>query len=88
MILRGIGASGGVGMGPAVCLRAAAPDRAGRGYAGVEDERARLRAASCQVERETAALAERMRVRAGESEPAILTAGAPAGPGHPGGGDR
>ena len=35
MILRGIGASGGVGMGPAVCLRAAAPDRAGRGYAGV-----------------------------------------------------
>ena len=27
MILRGIGASGGVGMGPAVCLRAAAPDR-------------------------------------------------------------
>ena len=53
MILRGIGASGGVGMGPAVCLRAAAPDRAGRGYA--------------------AALAERMRVRAGESEPAILT---------------
>ena len=33
MILRGIGASGGVGMGPAVCLRAAAPDRAGRGYA-------------------------------------------------------
>ena len=73
MILRGIGASGGVGMGPAVCLRAAAPDRAGRGYAGVEDERARLRAASCQVERETAALAERMRVRAGESEPAILT---------------
>ena len=68
MILRGIGASGGVGMGPAVCLRAAAPDRAGRGYAGVEDERARLRAASCQVERETAALAERMRVRAGESE--------------------
>ena len=63
MILRGIGASGGVGMGPAVCLRAAAPDRAGRGYAGVEDERARLRAASCQVERETAALAERMRVR-------------------------
>ena len=51
MILRGIGASGGVGMGPAVCLRAAAPDRAGRGYAGVEDERARLRAASCQVDR-------------------------------------
>ena len=73
MILRGIGASGGVGMGPAVCLRAAAPDPAGRGYAGVEGERARLRAASCQVERETAALAERMRVRAGESEPAILT---------------
>lgn len=95
MILRGIGASGGVGMGPAVCLRAAAPDHTERGYTGAEGERARLRAASCQVERETAALAERMRSRTEGSESAILTgqitmlqdpgAGAPAGSGHPGG---
>ena len=73
MILRGIGASGGVGMGPAVCLRAAAPDHTERGYTGAEGERARLRAASCQVERETAALAERMRSRTEGSESAILT---------------
>ena len=72
-ILRGIGASGGVGMGPAVCLRAAAPDHTERGYTGAEGERARLRAASCQVERETAALAERMRSRTEGSESAILT---------------
>lgn len=73
MILRGIGASGGVGWARRSVSgrrRRTAPEG---GYAGVEDERARLRAASCQVERETAALAERMRVRAGESEPAILT---------------
>lgn len=60
-------------MGPAVCLRAAALDPTGRGYAGVEAERARLRAAACQVERDTAALAERMRGRTTGSEPAILT---------------
>ena len=45
MILRGIGASGGVGMGPAVCLRAAAPDRAGELRArGREEEQIRARA--------------------------------------------
>ena len=73
MILRGIGASGGVGMGQAVCLRTAALDHTSRGYAGVEDERARLRAAACQVERDTAALAEQMRGRTEGSESAILT---------------
>ena len=73
MILRGIGASGGVGMGPAVCLRTAALNHTGREYTGVEDERTRLRAAACQVERDTEALAEQMRGRTEGSEPAILT---------------
>ncbi|MBS7218733.1 MAG: phosphoenolpyruvate--protein phosphotransferase [Oscillospiraceae bacterium] len=73
MILRGIGASGGTGMGPAVCLQATALNYTGRRYAGVGDERARLRAAVCQVERDTAALAGQMRSRTKGSESVILT---------------
>ena len=73
MILRGIGASGGIGIGRAVCIREQNLDYSAVQYAGKEVEQKRLQHAIEQFNRQTTDLAERLRVQVGQKESEILT---------------
>lgn len=73
MILRGIAASDGIGLGRAVCVREENLDYSGVAYSGKESEKARLQAAIEQFEQRTAAMAEHIRQQVGEKESEILT---------------
>ena len=73
MILQGIAASDGIGIGPAVCIRAREPDCSAVPYSGREKERDRLQAAADLCAKQTAVLAERVRTQAGSKATEILT---------------
>ena len=73
MILRGIAASDGIGLGRAVCVREENLDYSGVAYSGKESEKARLQAGIEQFEQRTAAMAEHIRQQVGEKESEILT---------------
>lgn len=73
MILRGIAASDGIGLGRAVCVREENLDYSGVAYSGKDSEKARLQAAIEQFEQRTAAMAEHIRQQVGEKESEILT---------------
>lgn len=72
MILQGIAASNGVGLGRAVCVREEKLDYSGVAYSGKESEKERLQAALEEFEDRTDAMAQRIRVQVGEKEPEIL----------------
>lgn len=72
MVLKGIGALTGVGIGRAVCLTVEKPDYSAVAYAGAAREKARLEAAASTFRAKTRALSEAMRLRAGHEEAAIL----------------
>ncbi len=72
MILQGIAASGGVGLGRAVCVREEKLDYSGVAYSGKESEKDRLQAALEEFEDRTDAMAKRIRERVGEKEAEIL----------------
>ena len=73
MILQGIAASDGIGIGPAVCIRAREPDCSAVPYSGREKEQDRLQAAADLCAKQTAVLAERVRTQAGSKAAEILT---------------
>ena len=72
MILQGIAASGGVGLGRAVCVREEKLDYSGVAYSGKESEKERLQAALEEFEDRTDAMAQRIRAQVGEKEAEIL----------------
>lgn len=73
MILQGIAASDGVGLGRAVCIREVSLDYSNVRYSGKEREKARLQEGIAEFERRTAAMAAQIRERVGEKESEILT---------------
>ena len=73
MILQGIAASQGVGLGRAVCVREGKLDYSDVRYSGKDSERARLASAIEVFDSRTAAMAERIRTQVGEKESEILT---------------
>ena len=73
MILQGIAASDGVGLGRAVCVREISLDYSNVRYSGRETEKARLQEGVAEFERRTAAMAAQIRDRVGEKEAEILT---------------
>lgn len=73
MILRGTGASDGIGIGKAVCLREQSLDYSAIQYSGKEAEKARLQSAIAQFNEKTQAMAERIREHVGQKESEILT---------------
>ena len=73
MILRGIAASDGIGLGRAVCVREEKLDYSDVAYSGKDSEKARLQAAIEQFEQRTAAMAEHIRQQVGNKESEILT---------------
>ena len=73
MILRGIAASDGIGLGRAVCVRAENLDYSDVAYSGKESEKARLQAAIEEFEQRTSAMAEHIRQQVGDKESEILT---------------
>lgn len=73
MSLHGIGASGGIGIGKAVCIREASLDYAAVQFAGKEQEKERLQAAISAFCKKTQAMADDMKARVGEKEAEILT---------------
>jgi len=73
MILRGIAASDGIGLGRAVCVREETLDYSVVPYSGKETEKARLQAAMEEFNRRTAAMADRIREQTGPKEAEILT---------------
>jgi len=73
MLLQGIAASGGIGLGQAVCLRKESLDYSGVRYAGKEAEWDRLQTAIREFEGRTGEMARQLRERAGEKEAEILT---------------
>lgn len=72
MILQGIAASNGVGLGRAVCVREEKLDYSGVAYSGKESEKERLQAALEEFEDRTDAMAQRIRAQVGEKEAEIL----------------
>ena len=72
MILQGIAASSGVGLGRAVCVREEKLDYSGVAYSGKESEKERLQAALEEFEDRTDAMAQRIRAQVGEKEAEIL----------------
>lgn len=72
MILQGIAASNGVGLGRAVCVREEKLDYSGVAYSGKESEKERLQAALEEFEDRTDAMAQRIRAQVGEKESEIL----------------
>ncbi len=73
MILQGIAASSGVGLGRAVCVREEKKlDYSGVAYSGKESEKERLQAALEEFEDRTDAMAQRIRAQVGEKEAEIL----------------
>ena len=73
MILQGIAASDGVGLGRAVCIREEKLDYSGVAYSGKDTEKARLTGAIEEFNARTAAMAERIKARVGQKESEILT---------------
>ena len=73
MILQGIAASDGVGLGRAACVREISLDYSNVRYSGKEMEKARLQEGIAEFERRTAAMAAQIRERVGEKESEILT---------------
>lgn len=73
MHLQGIGASGGIGIGRAVCVREQSLDYAAVRFAGKDEEKKRLLAAVEAFVGKTQAMAEDMKSRVGEKEAEILT---------------
>lgn len=73
MILRGIGASDGIGIGKAVCIREQSLDYSAIQYSGREAEKARLQSAISQFNEKTQTMAERIRAQVGQKESEILT---------------
>ena len=73
MILRGIAASDGIGLGRAVCVREESLDYSGVTYSGKDSEKARLQEGIEQFNQRTTAMAAEIRERVGEKESEILT---------------
>ena len=73
MILRGIAASDGIGLGRAMCVREENLDYSDVAYSGKESEKARLQAAIEEFEQRTSAMAEHIRQQVGDKESEILT---------------
>ena len=73
MELRGIAASGGIGIGSAVCIREQSLDYSGVVYAGSETEKQRLQCAVEQFNAATQAVADRVGADVGSHEAEILT---------------
>lgn len=73
MILKGINASDGVGLGRAVCVREESLDYSAVPYSGKETEKNRLREAVEEFNLRTSAMAGRIREQAGPKEAEILT---------------
>jgi phosphotransferase system enzyme I (PtsI) len=73
MILQGIAASDGIGLGRAVCVREASLDYSNVRYSDKETEKARLQEGIAEFSRRTSAMAAQIRERLGEKEAEILT---------------
>ena len=73
MILHGIGASEGIGLGRAVCVREQNLDYSAVPYGGKEVEKNRLQSAIQQFNDHTSAMAEHIRAQVGQKESEILT---------------
>ena len=73
MTLHGVGASAGIGIGTAVCVREQNLDYTSVPFSGAEQEKARLRAAADLFTQRTQAMADDITKRVGEAEAAILT---------------
>lgn len=73
VILRGIAASDGVGLGRVVCVREENLDYTNVRYAGKELEKARLMSAIEEFNQRTSTMAEHIRTQVGEKESEILT---------------
>lgn len=73
MILRGVAASDGIGLGRAVCVREVNLDYSHVAYSGKDSEKARLQSAIEQFEQRTSAMADRIREQVGQKESEILT---------------
>ncbi|HIT57240.1 MAG TPA: phosphoenolpyruvate--protein phosphotransferase [Candidatus Galloscillospira stercoripullorum] len=73
MILHGIGASAGIGIGKAVCVREQNLDYSAVRYGGKDVEKGRLQEAIGQFTEKTAAMAEHLRAQVGQKESEILT---------------
>ena len=73
MILQGIGASGGLGIGQAVCIRGPEGARPEEVFAGAEREQQRLSEAAARFRETTARMAEEISARLGTKEAEILT---------------
>lgn len=71
-MLKGIGASGGYGIGKAVIIEDANLDYSAVRYAGADSEKARLQAATDGFIKETAEMVEAIKKSAGEKEAEIL----------------
>ena len=72
MILRGIAASDGIGIGRAVCVREESLDYSNVVYSGKEQEKARLQEAIDQFNQRTSAMADRIREQVGQKESEII----------------
>lgn len=70
--LHGIGASAGIGIGKAVCMRGQNLDYSAVQYGGAGAEKARLRKAVQQFSEDTQAMADEIRARVGQKEAEIL----------------
>ncbi len=73
MLLKGINASAGIGLGCAVCVREESLDYSDVPYSGKEAEKARLQAAIEEFNQRTSAMADHIREQAGPKESEILT---------------
>ena len=73
MKLHGIGASGGIGIGTVVCVRARDLDYGKVPYSGAEQEKARLHQAVEAFIARTQAMADQVKARVGEKESEILS---------------
>ena len=73
MILKGLNASDGGGLGRAVCVREESLDYSSVPYSGKEAEKTRLKNAMEEFNQRTSAMAERIREQTGPKEAEILT---------------
>ena len=68
MVLKGINASDGVGLGRAVCVREESLDYSDVPYSGKEAEKTRLQNAIDEFNQRTTAMADRIREQTGPKE--------------------
>ena len=73
MILKGINASAGIGLGRAVCIREESLDYSDVPYSGKEAEKARLQSAIEEFNQRTSSMADHIREQTGPKEAEILT---------------